>query len=95
MRVGSKESGRGREKGAGGGDKNGKHKRQIQSAELIKNNDNKVSALIIQDQENALSFEHVILMEQIVCTRCQINFQILRDCNTNNEVKKYRAESRR
>ena len=74
----------GERRGRGGGDKNGKHKRQIQSAELIKNNDNKVSALIIQDQENALSFEHVILMEQIVCTSWQINFQILRDCNTTD-----------
>ena len=34
---------------------------------------------LLNEHENELSFEHVMLMDQIVCTRRQINFQILQN----------------
>ena len=37
---------------------------------------------LINDPENVLSFEHITVMNQIVCTRRKINFQILRNCNS-------------
>ena len=33
---------------------------------------------LLNDHENVLSFEHVTVMDQIICTSRQINFQILR-----------------
>ena len=36
---------------------------------------------LLNGHENNLGFEHVTLMEQIICTRRQINFEIL---NNNN-----------
>ena len=38
---------------------------------------------LLNEHDNNLSFEHVTLMDQIVCTSRQINFQILR----NNKTK--------
>ena len=36
---------------------------------------------LINEHESDLSFEHVTLMDQIVCTRRQINFDIFKNCN--------------
>ena len=38
--------------------------------------------ILINDHDNVLSFEHVTVMDQIVCTSRQINFQIMRKFNT-------------
>ena len=37
---------------------------------------------LINEHDNKLSFEHVTLMDQIVCTSRQINFQIVKIHNT-------------
>ena len=37
---------------------------------------------LINDHNNVLSFEHVTVMDQIISTSWQINFQILRNCNS-------------
>ena len=37
---------------------------------------------LTNEHENKLSFEHVTIMDQIVCSSRQINFQILRNFNT-------------
>ena len=37
---------------------------------------------IVNDHVNGLSFEQVTVMDQIICTRRQVFFQILRNCNT-------------
>ena len=36
---------------------------------------------LVNDHSNVLSFEHVTVMDQIICTRRQIKFQILRKFN--------------
>ena len=37
---------------------------------------------LLNEHENVLSHEHITIMDQIVCTGRQINFQILRKFNT-------------
>ena len=37
---------------------------------------------LLNEHDNHLSFEHITLMDQIVCTSRQINFQTFRKCNT-------------
>ena len=37
---------------------------------------------LLNEHNNVLSFEHVTVMDQIVCTTRQINFQILRKFNS-------------
>ena len=37
---------------------------------------------LLNEHDNKLSFEHVTIMDQIVCTGRQINFQIMRKFNT-------------
>ena len=37
---------------------------------------------LLNDHANVLSFEHVTVMYQIICTRRQIKFQVMRKFNT-------------
>ena len=37
---------------------------------------------LLNEHENCLSYEHVTIMDQIVCTGRQINFKILRNFKT-------------
>ena len=41
---------------------------------------------LINDHENVLSFEHVTVMDQIICTSRQINVQIMRKFNNNISI---------
>ena len=36
----------------------------------------------LNKHENVLSFEHVTVMDQIICTSRQLSFQIFKNCNT-------------
>ena len=37
---------------------------------------------LINDHDNVLSFEHVKVMDQIICTHRQINFQFFQNCSS-------------
>ena len=35
----------------------------------------------LNEHENDLTFEHITLMDQIICTRRQLRFQVFKKCN--------------
>ena len=37
---------------------------------------------LLNDHSNVLSFEHVTVMDQTICTRRQLKFQVMRKLNT-------------